>query len=134
MNKFVEGIYNLTPPKDFPQDYLSNPSLPPELRKDVRVALINDGVSFMYKLIAERIKKGRSFDTTYEDDLNFAAGPEPFHSSTTEHGTCMAYMIGRVCPRVKIFVCKLNMVRRPGGEKASFTVKSAADVCVLIPW
>ncbi|KAK3374165.1 hypothetical protein B0T24DRAFT_554041 [Lasiosphaeria ovina] len=128
MDKFTEGISKL--PTNLPPDFPSNPltidELPLELRKDVKVALIDDGADFMHKAIANQIENGRSFDSNYEDP-DLSGAPGPFHGSTTGHGTTMAYMIGRVCPSVKIFVCKLNVTRREGGEKASFTAKSAAD-------
>ncbi len=132
MDRFADGIFALNPPAGFPPDYLTNPTLPPELRKDVKVALIDDGVNLTHKAIANKIENGRSFDSVY-DDPDLRGAPEPFHGSTTGHGTCMAYMIGRVCPNVKIFVCKLNVIRRGGGEKANFTAKSAADASLSYP-
>ncbi|KAK5992939.1 Intracellular serine protease-like protein [Cladobotryum mycophilum] len=126
MDRFADGISSLEPLKEFPADYLTDPSLPHELQRDVEVVLIDDGVNFMHRAVADKIEIGRSFDSGYYD-LNQSGTPEPFHGSTTGHGTYMAYMIGRVCPGVKIYVCKLNVMRREGGEKANFTAKSAAD-------
>lgn len=120
MDKFADGIYALEPPRDFPSDYLTNPQLPEQLREGVKVALIDDGVDFMSRSIAEKLEGGRSFDIASDED--------PFHGSTTGHGTLMAYMIARVCPKVRIFVGKLNMVCHSDGKQASFTAKSAAQV------
>ncbi|KAL6900453.1 hypothetical protein GGI43DRAFT_383927 [Trichoderma evansii] len=83
------------------------------------VALIDDGVNFMHEAVAARLDTGRNFPIGNASD--------PFHGSTTGHGSIMAYMIGRVCHTVKIYVCKLDVVRQPG-EKASFTAESAADL------
>ncbi|EKJ73006.1 hypothetical protein FPSE_06794 [Fusarium pseudograminearum CS3096] len=127
MDRFADGIASLEPLECFPVDeYLNHPSLPVELRKDVKVALIDDDVNFMHKSLAENMDGGKSFDREYDD--GYRPGPrEPFHGSATGHGTCMAYMIRRVCPRVKIFGCRLNVLRGNVDGKASFTAKSAAD-------
>lgn len=134
MDSFAQGIRTLPPPpvsSSLPplrslEDCLTLKELPSELKKEVRVALIDDGADLMYKPISNILeKKGRSFDMAY-DDPDRSGAPRPFHGSTTGHGTCMAYMIGRVCPNVKIFVIKLDVVR--DGPKAGFTAKSAADV------
>lgn len=126
MDTFSDGISRLGPPPGFPSDYLTHESLPEELRRDVKVALLDDGANFMHRAIAGQLENGRSFDSGYENP-DLSGAPGPFHGSTTGHGTYMAYMIGRVCPPVKIFVCKMNVIRQEGGEKARFTAKSAAD-------
>ncbi|QSZ36419.1 hypothetical protein DSL72_006296 [Monilinia vaccinii-corymbosi] len=128
MDSFVKAICKLNTPQklspgeqakpDQGQHYLKDKKLPEALRKDVQVALIDDGADFMYKAIADKLNGGRSLDTG-------KAAPVPFHGLTTGHGTYMAYMIGRVCPHVKIYVCKLNLIRGGSGS-ASFT-ESAAD-------
>jgi hypothetical protein len=119
MDEFANGIFNLEPPDGAPEDYLHSEQLPQELRKDITVALIDDGVNFMHEAVATKLDTGRNFPIGNASD--------PFHGSTTGHGTKMAYMIGRVCPMVKIYVCKLDVIRQ-AGEKASFTAESAADV------
>jgi len=129
MDTFAQGIQILKPPSTFPDEYLADPALPPELSRDIRIALIDDGADFMHRAIKQILENGRSFDSVY-DELEGPGVPSPFHGSTTGHGTLMTYMIGRVCPKVKIFVCKLDVIPGHGGtnSKASFTAKSAADV------
>ncbi|CAD6442393.1 bb52b886-4da0-4df4-8be6-03664f8edd25 [Sclerotinia trifoliorum] len=122
MDSFVKAICKLKPPQeeklDQGQNYLKDSKLPQALRKDVQVALIDDGADFMHKAIGDKLNGGRSFGT--------GKGVAAFHGSTTGHGTYMAYMIGRICPRVEIYVCKLNVIRGGDGS-ASFTAESAAD-------
>jgi hypothetical protein len=130
MDTFANGIDKLFAPTRFPENYFTHPSLPGELQKEVRVALIDDGANFMHKAIASKLENGRSFDSGYGDP-DLSSAPAPFHGSTTGHGTYMAYMIGRVCPAVKIFVCKLDVARNTGTAKANFTAKSAADVSLI---
>ncbi|XEU94982.1 hypothetical protein FSHL1_000266 [Fusarium sambucinum] len=128
MDKFADGIASLERLDCFQggDEYLKHSSLPMELQKDVKVALIDDGVNFMHTCLAENMDGGKSFDREYDD--GYRPGPrEPFHGSATGHGTCMAYMIRRVCPKVKIFGCRLNVLRGNVEGKASFTAKSAAD-------
>ena len=127
MDTFADGIYKLNRPAGLPQDHLTHSTLPPELQKDLKVALIDDGANFMHKAIASKIENGRSFDSGSEDpDLNGAPGP--FHGSTTGHGTYM------VCPCAKVFVCRLDVNKRGGGEKAYFTAKSAADISLILDY
>ena len=113
---------------DFPDEYLTCSNLPRELSKDVTVALIDDGVDFMHPAISKNLVPGRSFDSGFgfHDGLG---SPAPFHGSTTGHGTFMAYMIQRVCPSVKIFVYKIDVLPKDkDGNAVTFTAKSAADV------
>ena len=128
MDNFAGGISNLISfKKGLPSDF-TDLNLPQELRKNVRVALIDDGVDLMHKANESKIEDGKSFEINYEDpdDLDGT-----FHYSTTGHGTCMAYMIGRICPNVKIFVCKLDVIRASSsGGKANFTADSAANVSI----
>ncbi len=124
------SIARLEHPSEYGPTFLTHENLPLELRKDVTVALLDDGANFMHKAIASRLENGRSFDSSCED-ADTANAPNPFHGSTTGHGTYIAYMIGQVCPHVKIFVFKMNVIRHGGGDKDIFTAKSAADVCSL---
>lgn len=122
MDKFALGIANL---KELAG--LKRENLPLDLQKDVTVALIDDGVNLMHQALTKKIENGRSFAVSY-DPAGLEGYREPYHASTTGHGTCMAYMISRVCPLVKMFICKLDVIRRAEGGKASFTAKSAAEV------
>ncbi|PCD32230.1 hypothetical protein FGRA07_09482 [Fusarium graminearum] len=69
MDRFADGIASLEPLECFQgeDDYLKHPSLPDEMRKDVKVALIDDGVNFMHKSLAENMYGGKSFDREYDD-------------------------------------------------------------------
>ncbi|KAF2012823.1 hypothetical protein BU24DRAFT_465179 [Aaosphaeria arxii CBS 175.79] len=126
MDNFADGLVRWNPLKDLPADLTKISNLPEDLLKDVTVALIDDGVSFMHRALADKLAKGKSFDSGYGDQ-DVLGAPEPFYGSTTGHGTCMAYMIQRVCPNVKIYVCKLDTIRKEPGVPANFTAKSAAD-------
>ncbi|CAO2650409.1 Nn.00g017010.m01.CDS01 [Neocucurbitaria sp. VM-36] len=142
MDTFAEGISQLPKLDWFPNDHLTNQSLPEALRKDVRVALIDDGVNFMYKVLSKNLGPGMSFNSECAfEDGDVIGAPEAFHDSTTGHGksdtftrlpsppltrqgTLMAYMIRRICPAVKIFVCKLH-VHQGETRRPSFSAESA---------
>ncbi|OAP61844.1 hypothetical protein AYL99_04047 [Fonsecaea erecta] len=121
MDTFADEIYKIKPDRDV--EFFE--SLPAELRQDVRVALIDDGVQFGHESLQDKIQDGWSFDDGY-DGVDLPGARRPFHESSTGHGTLMANMICRICPNAKIFVCRLNVY--PGdGTKAQFSAKSAAD-------
>jgi len=122
MDKFAEGIYSIKFDK-----YLEDPTLPKELKKDVRICLIDDGVDVTHRSITERIENGGwSFDRGYQGE-EYRGMTRPYYESAMNHGTLMANLICRVCPNAKIISYRLDT--RPGeGDKIHFTAKSAADV------
>lgn len=128
MDTFADAIKDLPEPHTFLGDLAKRP-LPGELTKDVTVALIDDGVDYMHPVIRKNLLPGKSFDSGLGSHDALGA-PEPYHESTTGHGTFMAYMIRRVCPAVKIFVYKIDALKREN-QSTTFNAKSAADVSNL---
>ncbi|KAJ0422256.1 peptidase S8/S53 domain-containing protein [Aspergillus carlsbadensis] len=130
MDRFVQAIRKLEAdrPPEYPGDFKNDKNIRESLKKDITVALIDDGVNFMNRAVSRNLMGGKCFPSEFGDDGGSVAGaPDPpFHGSSTEHGTRMAYFIQRICPAVKIFVCKIDVMQRPD-EKANFTAKSAAD-------
>lgn len=122
MDRFSTGIFSLPP-----DEYINSvPNLPAELRRDVRICLIDDGVDMQHKSIMERIEDGgRAFGAYTRDEYRGMA--RPFYDSTTNHGTLMANMMIRVCPFAKIASYRLD-TRRGEDSSVHFTAKSAADV------
>ncbi|KAI1380597.1 hypothetical protein F4677DRAFT_192150 [Hypoxylon crocopeplum] len=121
MDTFADGIEKFDPKDD--EGFFT--SLPDKLKKDVRVALIDDGVQFGHESLQGKITDGWSFDDGY-DGADLPGARKPFHESQTGHGTLMANMICRVCPGAKIFVYRLKVI--PGnGSKSHFTPESAAE-------
>jgi hypothetical protein len=128
MDTFADCLSRLRDPPGLQTNYLTDENLPLELRKDVKVVLLDDGANFVQKAIKGQLENGRSFSSKSGGPDISGSTPVPFHGSTTGHCTYMAYMIGSVCPGVKTFVCKMNALGQDGGDKARFTAKSAADV------
>ncbi|KAF5706216.1 hypothetical protein FGLOB1_7536 [Fusarium globosum] len=119
MDKLADGIWGLSPLKK-DEDI----ELPDSLKKDITVALIDDGVGIMNSGLAEKVFDGYSFDDGY-DRLDLPGSKRPYYKSATGHGTLMAEMITRVCPSAKIFSCRLHVF--PGQDRPHFTAKSAAE-------
>ncbi|TFB02667.1 hypothetical protein CCMA1212_005148 [Trichoderma ghanense] len=100
------------------------------------VALIDDGVKTSYAGLDNNIYAGRSgwhhIDSNTHSGLQ---GPEYFrnyNSSHTGHGTVMAYYIKRVCPKVHLYVAKLDPSRHRldfggHGERITFSRESVAE-------
>jgi hypothetical protein len=131
MDRFVQAIgkAEASRPPGYLGDFKNDKNIRESLKKDITVALIDDGVNFLNRAVSHNLIGGKCFPSEFGDYGGSVAGaPDPpFHRSATEHGTRMAYFIQRICPAVKIFVCKIDVMQRPE-EKANFTAKSAADV------
>jgi hypothetical protein len=74
------------------------------------VAVIDDGVTIPHHESAGKVFSGKSF-SVYDDGWRV----RPYWSSDTGHGTLMARLIHRVCPKAHIDVIKLQ-TRVTGGE------------------
>ncbi|KAL7821823.1 hypothetical protein V8C26DRAFT_391050 [Trichoderma gracile] len=105
--------------------------------RSIRVALIDDGVKTSYAGLDNNIYAGKS--GWYHLDSNTThsglQGREYFrnyNSSHTGHGTVMAYYIKRVCPKVHLYVAKLDPSRHRfdiggHGERITFSRESVAE-------
>ncbi|KAI0888606.1 uncharacterized protein GGS22DRAFT_61008 [Annulohypoxylon maeteangense] len=118
MDRFVGGM------KGIALD-TNDKSIPMELRGDVKIALIDDGVELTDRMLTGCIYDGWSCNMDYEGN-DYYGIKRSYGNSTTQHGTLMASMIRRVCPRAKIFVFRLE-VTSDEGKRAHFTAKSAAE-------
>jgi hypothetical protein len=128
MDRFAKAVCDLPP-----DEYVKRlPNLPDELKRDVRICLIDDGVDTNHESISERMDnaKGKAFGTYPGEEYRGLV--LPFYDSTTHHGTLMANMIARVCPYAKIVSYRLD-TRQGEDERVHFTAKSAADVSHIGP-
>lgn len=97
------------------------------LKKDITVALIDDGVDAQLEPLRGKIIGGETFDTGYGKEI----GPSPYHSSKKGHGTVMAGQICRICPSAKLFVLKLetyDSLDQDNQSRTQITARSAALV------
>lgn len=106
---------------DFIRNYPDPLSESSEKFEPVKVALIDDGVDSTFKGLNERIARGQSYSRRGSDLCN------PYYLSTCGHGTVMACLICQMCPKVKLYVAKLDEEETDSGR--SITTSSAAKVC-----
>ncbi|KAI0465892.1 subtilisin-like protein [Xylaria cf. heliscus] len=102
-----------------------------------RVALIDDGVKTSYAGLDSNVRKGKSDWQRPESDLSSSTRTwedsySNYNSSHTGHGTVMAYYIRRVCPKVDLYVAKLEPEPQGvdlgnRGSKVTFSLDSAAQ-------
>ncbi|KAI1124133.1 hypothetical protein F5Y10DRAFT_280401 [Nemania abortiva] len=89
-------------------DEIQNVAVPPtqqdKLKRDITVALIDDGVNIGVPTVAGKVVGGATFDRGGPGEN----GPSPYFLSASGHGTVMADMICRVCPTAKLYVFKLE--------------------------
>ena len=108
MDTFVSFIRNI-PDNALPSD-----------RRPIKVAVIDDGIDFFYKQ--------EKFANTFKEGQSFCTGPKrrPFFFSSTGHGTLMADLVQRICPRVHLYVARLDELK--GDTTIQPTAESAAKV------
>ncbi|KAK6538519.1 hypothetical protein TWF694_010099 [Orbilia ellipsospora] len=108
MERFTELIYRL----------------PFDPEQDIKIAIIDDGVDTFLPFFEGKIAAGRSFCSYSESkDLTRAY----FVPLDTCNGTIMAYLICQICPRVKLYIAKLNEETDIHNER-QITAESAAAV------
>ncbi len=120
MDKFADEFQNVQVPNTDQE----------ALRKEITVALIDDGVNIDIPTIAGKVIGGATFDRGYPDEN----GPSPYFVSSAGHGTVMADMICRICPMAKLCVFKLEThlsgdILAEGQGHNQIVAKSAAQVC-----
>ncbi|UZP32326.1 hypothetical protein NXS19_000142 [Fusarium pseudograminearum] len=90
------------------------------LRKDVTVALIDDGVDTLDPAFSNQFVEGKTFDYQGDD------GVGQYYVSANGHGTDMARMILKVCPMARIYSIKLKTQPSKGGQHLTIDESSIA--------
>ncbi|KAI1123723.1 hypothetical protein F5Y10DRAFT_285770 [Nemania abortiva] len=99
---------------------IENRKIEEEINEPIKVALIDDGVNI--NELEHTPIGGRSFCPRNEDkSRNF-----PYYVSSSGHGTVMASQIYRICPRVQLYVLKLEDYPDEHGNR-QITARSAAQ-------
>jgi hypothetical protein len=109
MDKFVEFI------KHIPADVTNG--------REVRVAVIDDGIDMIKGGFGKSISDGVSFHTGGQADKTL-----PYWFSSSGHGTLMATLIRRLCPHAKLYIARIDH----GLQTGQPTVASAIKVCLLL--
>ena len=94
----------------------------PSQNDPIKVAIIDDGVKSSYAGLDANIDEGESWvQQAKRQDPH-----SPYNTSAKGHGTVMAYYIRRVCPKVRLYVAKLDPRLVQG--RLIFSIESAAEV------
>ncbi|KAF8544885.1 hypothetical protein BDD12DRAFT_373383 [Trichophaea hybrida] len=92
-------------------------------RKGVKVAVLDDGIDMLRPEFRDCIKEGISFFAP-TNRKTCCAGP--YYFSSRGHGTLMASLIRRVCPKAELYIARLNQGISPDGQRVQLTAESAA--------
>lgn len=99
-------------------------------KRPVKVAIIDDGVDASLLSLDGKISIGKSF-CPYATSTDLLS---PYYVPSGNHGTCMATLISKICPEVKLYVARLDERQVPGSSHRQITAKSAADVSSQYPF
>ena len=97
----------------------------------IKVAVIDDGVDADRDDIGRNIDEGETF---YESETKgHERGYWPgYYQSGYGHGHAMACLIRKLCPKVRLYVAKLNELWSDG--RPQITAESAAKVREILQW
>ncbi|KAF4537178.1 uncharacterized protein LTHEOB_11556 [Lasiodiplodia theobromae] len=94
--------------------------LNPELEeRPIRVAVIDDGIDITEKSLQGKVIGGRSFCQRVENEQM------PYYVTEGWHGTVMASLICRVCPKAQLYIVRLDEYLGEDGRR-HITAESAA--------
>lgn len=95
----------------------------PRLLEDIKVAVIDDGIDGFQADLIENIASGISYCKSSDAGNLLRA----YYVPSGSHGTMMARLICRVCPKVKLYIARLDEHKAPN-EKRLITAQSAEKV------
>lgn len=98
-------------------------SVPSSQLAPIKIAIIDDGVDTALDPFEDKIESGAEFPDQYGGDVM-----KPYFVSSSHHGTMMAYLILKLCPRAKLYIAKLDQRIGTHGRQ-HITPNSAAEVC-----
>lgn len=116
-------------------EFIQNIPLSAADYEPVTIALIDDGVDIIEPSIRDKIVDGASYcvreENQVEGNQKKQTMRKPYYVSGGGHGTVMASLICRVCPKAQLFVVKLDEYLSET-SKRQITAKSAAKVYQFI--
>lgn len=98
--------------------------------RPVKVAIIDDGVDASLISLGGKIAIGKSF-CYYANSTDQMS---PYYIPSGNHGTCMADLICKLCPKVSLYIARLDERQAAGSGQRQITAKSAAEVSVDFPF
>lgn len=94
-----------------------------DTKRQVKVALIDDGVDASHFYLRDYIQAGVTYCTSYRGNKTVNSS---YYASSSGHGTLMATLICNLCPAARLYVAKLD--DQGASEGSAFTASSAAEV------
>jgi hypothetical protein len=93
--------------------------------KGIKVAVLDDGIDMLRPEFRESVKEGISF---FAPTNRTTCNVGPYYFSSRGHGTLMALLIRRVCPKAELYIARLNQGNSQEGNRIQLTADSAAKV------
>ena len=102
-------------------------NIPPAVNegRGIKVAVLDDGIDMLRPEFRDSIKEGISF---FAPSNRQTCNAGPYYFSSRGHGTLMASLIRRVCPKAELYIARLNQGISADGNKVQLTAESAAKV------
>lgn len=95
--------------------------------RPVRIAIIDDGVDASLAILDGKIAIGKSF-CPYANSSDLM---NSYFVPAGNHGTCMAALVCKICPKVDLYVARLEERTMARSDHRQITAKSAADVGLM---
>jgi hypothetical protein len=125
----IELIPEVTKRDKIIEEESRRPNIPQEERTKpleyIKVALIDDGVDGFDSTISKSIANGVSYCHDSLDDSSDLV--KSYYVSQGGHGTMMARLILRMCPKAKLYVARLQ--EYTSGRRRFIQPESATQVC-----
>ncbi|PTB47926.1 hypothetical protein M431DRAFT_501633 [Trichoderma harzianum CBS 226.95] len=98
--------------------------------RPVKIAIIDNGVDAALSILNGKIANGASFFP----NKNINTGNDMDHyypyyvaSNTLNHGSLVATLVCKMCPKVKLYICRLDEKMSRMGESRYLTMESATE-------
>ncbi|KAL6822091.1 hypothetical protein J3E69DRAFT_339920 [Trichoderma sp. SZMC 28015] len=92
--------------------------------RPIKIAIIDNGVDATLSVFDHKIETGASF-FSFINNGNTLYYPYYMISGTLNHGSLVAMLVCKVCPKVKLYICRLGETDGPMGARY-ITTESAA--------
>ncbi|KKP00179.1 hypothetical protein THAR02_07703 [Trichoderma harzianum] len=101
--------------------------------RPVKIAIIDNGVDATLCILEERIANGTSFFPNKNINTgNYMDHYYPYYVelNTLNHGSLVATLVCKACPKVELYICRLDEKMSVRGEGRYFTMESATKLAV----
>jgi hypothetical protein len=90
----------------------------------IKIAIIDDGLDATVPRLQNSIALGKSF-SPYPNSSEFM---KAYFVPSGRHGTLMATLVQKICPKPQLYIARLEE-RPTAGGRAHYTATSATEVC-----